>query len=44
MTITERRSLMPFAKPVIGALGVSALLLTAGCGAGTSQGVYAQPW
>jgi hypothetical protein len=43
MTITQRRSLTPFAKPMIGALGVSALLVTAGCGAGSGQGVFAQP-
>ena len=43
MTITERRSMMPLAKPLIGALGVSALLVTAGCGAGSGQGVFAQP-
>jgi hypothetical protein len=43
MTITERRSMKPFAKPMIGALGVSALLVTAGCGSDTGQGVLAQP-
>ena len=35
MTITERRSMQAhYAKPLIGALGVSALLVTVGCGAG----------
>jgi hypothetical protein len=43
MTITQLRSQAQFAKPIVGALGVSALLVTAGCGAGTGQSVYAQP-
>ena len=43
MTITQLRSQAAFAKPIVGALGVSALLVTVGCGAGTGQSVYAQP-
>jgi hypothetical protein len=38
MTITQ-----PRLKPIVGALGVSALLVTVGCGAGTGQGAFAQP-
>jgi hypothetical protein len=39
MTITQLRSQAQFVKPIVGALGVSALLVAAGCGAG----VFAQP-
>ena len=42
MTITQLRSQAQFVKPIVGALGVSALLVTAGCGAGTGEGVFAQ--
>jgi len=43
MTITQLRSQAQYAKPLLGALGVGALLVTVGCGAGTGQGVLAQP-
>lgn len=42
-TITQSRLQAPYVKPLVAALGVSALLATVGCGAGTSQGVFAQP-
>jgi hypothetical protein len=43
MTITQRRSRTEFVKPIVGALGVSALLVTVGCGAGSGQTAFAQP-
>ena len=42
-TITQLRSLTSWQKPMIGALGISAMLATAGCGAGSGQDVFAQP-
>jgi hypothetical protein len=43
MTITQHRLQAHYVRPIVGALGVSALLVTVGCGAGTGQGVFAQP-
>jgi hypothetical protein len=43
MTITQLRSQARYAKPIIGALGVGALLVTVGCGAGAGQSAFAQP-
>ncbi len=43
MTITRTRLQAHYVRPIVGALGVSALLVTVGCGAGTGQSVFAQP-
>jgi hypothetical protein len=43
MTITQHRLQAHYVRPIVGAFGVGALLVTVGCGAGTGQGVFAQP-
>jgi hypothetical protein len=43
MTITQPRLQAHYMKPMVGALGVSALLATVGCGAGVGQTAFAQP-
>ena len=43
MTTTQPRLHAHYMKPLVGALGVSALLVTVGCGAGVGQTAFAQP-
>jgi hypothetical protein len=43
MTTTQARLQARYMKPIVGALGVSALLVTVGCGSGVGQTAFAQP-